>query len=528
MLTPIIEASFMLFNSYIFIFIFLPVTVLGFYYIGKRSHPLALLWLAVASLFFYSWWDVRFVGLLSGSIVFNYSVGYLIRDRHSLYAGQAKWILTGGIMANLMLLGYFKYANFFIENINSLIHTSFSTSDILLPLGISFFTFTQIAFLADAYQGKAKEYNFIRYTLFVTYFPHLIAGPVLHHKEMMPQFARHDICRINWENIATGLTIFLLGLAKKIFIADSLADFATPVFTVVQQGGQPLFFEAWIGALSYSLQLYFDFSAYSDMAIGLSLLFNVRLPINFDSPYKAASIIEFWRCWHITLSRFLRDYLYIPLGGNRHGPAQRYLNLMITMLLGGLWHGAGWTFVIWGGLHGLYLLINHAWRELKAFAGWHDGGKNARLLSGIATFLAVVVGWVFFRADSVDTAMRMLNGMMGLNGCSVSNKLGRFEFSQALENFGFQFNGVMTLTKLKTEKIIQILIVTMIIVFKLPNITQIMANYQVALTAPNLEIRKPDFIHWQPSLWHALSILILGFFTLINLSKQSPFLYFQF
>jgi len=524
----IIEVLFMLFNSYFFIFIFLPVAVFGFYYLGKHSHNLALSWLAAASLFFYSWWDVRFIGLLLSSIAFNYSVGYLIKARYSLYPGQSKLLLTGGVIANLILLGYFKYANFFIENINSLINTPLSTSDILLPLGISFFTFTQIAFLVDTYQGKAKEYNFVRYILFVTYFPHLIAGPVLHHKEMMPQFARRDICRIDWENIAVGLTVFLLGLAKKIFIADSLADFATPVFAAVQQGGQPLFFEAWIGALSYSLQLYFDFSAYSDMAIGLSLLFNVRLPINFNSPYKAVSIIEFWRCWHITLSRFLRDYLYIPLGGNRHGHARRYLNLTITMLLGGLWHGAGWTFVIWGGLHGLYLLINHAWRELKACKGWRDGGRKARLASGTGTFLAVVVGWVFFRADSVETAMHMLNGMMGLNGCSVSGKLGRLEFSHALENFGFHFDGVMTMTRLKTEKAIETLAVTMIIAFKLPNIAQIMASHQVALAAPDMAVKRPDFIHWRPSLLHALSILVLGFFTLINLSKQSPFLYFQF
>jgi D-alanyl-lipoteichoic acid acyltransferase DltB (MBOAT superfamily) len=265
-------------------------------------------------------------------------------------------LLASAIAVNLILLGYFKYANFFADNLNHFAGTALPIGQVILPLGISFFTFTQIAFLVDTYQGKVKEFNFVHYTLFVTYFPHLIAGPVLHHKEMMPQFAKRNVCHLNWDNVAVGLSIFVLGLAKKVLIADSLAEFATPIFSAVAAGGQPMLFEAWIGALAYTLQLYFDFSAYSDMAIGISLMFNVRLPMNFNSPYKATSIIDFWRRWHMTLSRFLRDYLYIPLGGSRNGKAQRYLNLMITMLLGGLWHGAGWTFVIWGGLHGFYWL----------------------------------------------------------------------------------------------------------------------------------------------------------------------------
>lgn len=324
----------MLFNSYAFIFVFLPIVFFGFFYIGKHSHALASLWLAAASLSFYGYWDARFVGLLLGSVAFNYSAGYLIGHRHArTLVSQSKILLFCAITTNLILLGYFKYANFFADNLNHFIATSLPVNDVILPLGISFFTFTQIAFLVDTYQRKVKEYNFVHYLLFVTYFPHLIAGPVLHHKEMMPQFSKRNVCRINWDNVAVGLSIFVLGLGKKVLIADSLSNFSTPIFSAVALGEQPMLFEAWMGALSYTLQLYFDFSAYSDMAVGLSLMFNVRLPMNFNSPYKATSIIEFWRCWHMTLSRFLRDYLYIPLGGSRNGKTQRYLNLMITMLL---------------------------------------------------------------------------------------------------------------------------------------------------------------------------------------------------
>ena len=330
------------------------------------------------------------------------------------------------IAVNLFFLIYFKYANFFVDNLNHLTGSALSLATVVLPLGISFFTFTQIAFLADTWQGKVKEFNFVHYALFVTYFPHLIAGPVLHHAEMMPQFAKRNVCHVNWDNMAVGLSIFVLGLAKKVLLADAVADFSTPVFDAVKAGGQPMLFESWVGALAYTLQLYLDFSAYSDMAIGLSLMFNVRLPLNFNSPYKATCIIDFWRRWHMTLSRFLRDYLYIPLGGSRLGTKRRYVNLMLTMLLGGLWHGAGWTFVIWGALHGFYLLVNHAWRALKQHFGWSHGGRLATLAAGALTFLAVVVGWVFFRADSFSSAVTMLQGMVGVNGVSLPSSLERW------------------------------------------------------------------------------------------------------
>jgi alginate O-acetyltransferase complex protein AlgI len=529
----------MLFNSYVFIFAFLPVVFFGFYAIGRYSHNLALLWLTFASLFFYSWWDVHFVGLLLGSIVFNYSFGYWIGQRLAKSSTSPKLILVSAIVANMALLGYFKYANFFVENLNQLAGTSIFIGEVFLPLGISFFTFTQIAFLVDTCQGKAREYSFIHYTLFVTYFPHLIAGPILHHKEMMPQFTRDDTCSINLENVAVGLSIFVLGLVKKVLIADSIADIASPVFDAVSKGGQPMLFESWTGALAYTLQLYFDFSAYSDMAIGLSLMFNVRLPLNFNSPYKATSIIEFWRCWHMTLSRFLRDYLYIPLGGSRHGKSRRYVNLMMTMLLGGLWHGAGWTFVIWGGLHGLYLMINHAWRNLKQRMGWGDGGKWSNLGSGALTFLAVVVGWVFFRSDNLATALQVLSGMSSLNGVEKITGAG---FLDGMKTDGVVLLGTMPLTSLEFGKAIRLLTLGLVLTFCFPNACRIARGFQPTLDDSQEYVQAPNggVARFQSKLLHlielrptklqgaAYGLLFFVLLVCIGSATKSEFLYFQF
>jgi alginate O-acetyltransferase complex protein AlgI len=505
----------MLFNSYVFIFAFFPIVFFGFYTIGKHSHALASLWLAAASLFFYGWWDVRYVSLLLVSIVFNYAVGYLIaRSLARTQANQPRMLLVVAIAVNLILLGYFKYAHFFVDNLNYLTGTTLSLGQVILPLGISFFTFTQIAFLVDTYQRKVKEFNFVHYMLFVTYFPHLIAGPVLHHKEMMPQFAKRNVCHLNWDNVAVGLSIFVLGLAKKVLIADSLAEFATPIFSAVAAGEQVMLFESWIGALAYTLQLYFDFSAYSDMAIGLSLMFNVRLPMNFNSPYKATSIIDFWRRWHITLSRFLRDYLYIPLGGSRHGKARRYMNLMITMLLGGLWHGAGWTFLIWGGLHGFYLLVNHAWRGLKEKMGWSDGGSLAKLSAGTLTFLAVVVGWVFFRADSFTSAVTILHGMAGMNGI--------------LKKW------------VPVREALKLVLPCLMCVFFFPNVRQLFQHYRP--TCEDIEGSKQTstsntllqngrllhFLQWQPTKIFAWMTGVVFLLSINELTHVSEFLYFQF
>ncbi|MCX7170534.1 MAG: MBOAT family protein, partial [Proteobacteria bacterium] len=401
----------MLFNSYEFIFGFLPIALAGYFLIARRSLTGAALWLGLASLLFYGWWNPKDVPLLVCSVAFNFIIGRGIsRARDAGRRREAKWLLVTGLVVNLALLARYKYAILLVGSQENFSPIGVRMS---LPLGISFFTLTQIAFLVDTYRGIAREYSALHYLLFVSYFPHLIAGPVLHHKQIMPQFADPKSYRWNWENAAVGVTIFAMGLAKKVLVADEIGAFVAPVF---DSGIAPTFFQAWGGALAYTLQLYFDFSGYSDMAIGLSRLFGIRLPVNFDSPYKAQNIIDFWRRWHMTLSRFLRDYLYIPLGGNRLGRMRRYTNLMATMLVGGLWHGAGWTFVLWGMLHGLYLVINHLWRESVAKPRGWGGGQTYRFAAWLLTFLSVVVAWVVFRANDPGTAIRILAGMSGANG----------------------------------------------------------------------------------------------------------------
>jgi len=422
-----------LFNSYEFIFLYLPATFAVYFLLNRfRMTRASIGWLAIASLFFYSWWNIANLPLMMGSIVFNYTIGTLLAKGTMDRLFGKKTVLVFGIIVNLAFLGYYKYADFFISNVNAAFGTSYSLLHLVLPLGISFFTFTQIAYLVDTYRGLCKEYNFVSYILFVTFFPHLIAGPILHHKEMMPQFDSLRAKRINWRNIAHGLFLFAIGLCKKVIIADTFAQWANPGF----EAAYLTMAEAWATALSYTFKLYFDFSGYTDMALGIALLFNIKLPQNFDSPYQAASLIDFWRRWHMTLSRFLRDYLYIPLGGNRKGAFRRHLNLMATMVLGGLWHGAAWTFVFWGFLHGAGLVVNHVWRSLGLRMHW--------LLGRVTTFLFVVVAWVFFRAESFGQALVVLKGMVnwqhtGLLSAGVTPFLpeGRVELLYLLITYGF-------------------------------------------------------------------------------------------
>ena len=345
----------MLFNSYLFIFVYLPIVFMVFFLIGYRNRILAAGWLACASFIFYAWWSPTYSLLLLASIGFNYLCGSAISIRSATKRGQR--ILVFAIAVNLTVLCYFKYAIFLLSSIEAVSSGFHPALNITLPLGISFFTFTQIAFLVDAYRGLAKEYSPVHYLLFVTYFPHLIAGPIIHHKQMMPQFHEKRTYRLDWMHVAMGLSYFAIGLAKKELLADNLAPYADRIFHAVDRGFHPDFVYAWTSVLAYAFQLYFDFSGYCDMAIGISWLFGIALPVNFNSPYKAVNIVDFWRRWHITLSSFLRDYLYFPLGGNRKGKALRYRNLMLTMLLGGLWHGASWTFVLWGGLHGVANIV---------------------------------------------------------------------------------------------------------------------------------------------------------------------------
>ncbi len=504
----------MLFNSYAFIFLFLPISLLGFFQLARLNQAYAAAWLALCSLFFYGYWNPAYVGLLLLSIGCNYvfgmwigKAGFRTQDSGFSKVGSSlskKQLLIFAIAANLLLLGYYKYANFFLASVDTLTGANWQMANIILPLGISFFTFTQIAFLVDTYQGKVREFNFVHYVLFVTYFPHLIAGPVLHHKDMMPQFAHPATYRIHWLNVATGLLLFTLGLCKKTLGADELAPFATAIFSGVQHGMAsglvPTIYEAWSGALAYTLQIYFDFSGYTDMALGIALMFNIRLPINFNSPYKATSIIEFWRRWHITLSTFLRDYLYIPLGGNRHGKLRRYGNLFATMLLGGLWHGAGWTFVVWGALHGFYLTLNHLWRELIAekYLRWIPNWLGA-ITGGTLTFIAVVAAWVVFRADTIAQAGVMLQAMFGLHYRAIS-------FDAVLHG------NLLLLTDLSGRDLLKILLPSLLWVWLLPNATRLHFVASNALY----------------TLLQLALLLTMLFIAIDHFGFYSPFLYFQF
>jgi alginate O-acetyltransferase complex protein AlgI len=406
----------MLFNSYIFLFVFLPVVLAGYFLLGRISIAAAAAWLTLSSLLFYGWWDYHFVPLLLGSITCNFVASRLMTR---LERGRMV-VLAIAVAGNLGLLGYFKYAGFFAGALDQAFGTGLGPLNIILPIGISFYTFTQIAFLVDAGRGEVAHYSFIHYALFVTYFPHLIAGPILHHREMMPQFRSPAIYRVDMRLVALGLGYLAIGLGKKCLIADSFSAFVGATFDSAAKGAELSAPAAWRGVVAYTLQLYFDFSGYADMAIGISLLFGIRLPFNFNSPYKSASIIEFWRRWHMTLSRFLRDYLYVALGGNRRGGFRRYLNLMITMALGGLWHGANWTFVVWGLLHGGYLIVNHAWRTVRPNAIERVPAPLRRYGAIGLTFLCVMIGWVFFRAQDIPTAMRVLSAMMGANGFGLA------------------------------------------------------------------------------------------------------------
>jgi D-alanyl-lipoteichoic acid acyltransferase DltB (MBOAT superfamily) len=416
----------MLFTSGEFLFVYLPISVVAFFLIARTAGRVAAaLWLSCASLVFYAWWRPEHTILLLVSIAANYLFGALILRARQADNGLARPLLIGAVVTNLAALGYFKYANFFVDTVASVTGAPLSTIDVLLPIGISFFTFTQIAYLVDVHAGKVSERNPLHYVLFVTYYPHLIAGPVLHHAEMMPQFARPEIYRAYLRTITIGLAFLTMGLAKKILIADSVAPLANDAFAQVAL--HPITTSlAWLGMLAYTLQIYFDFSGYSDMAVGLSLLIGVRLPYNFNSPYQATNISDFWRRWHITLSRFLRDYLYIALGGNRLGRLRRYSNLLVTMLLGGLWHGASWTFVVWGGLHGLYLCVHHAWQWLREQmpAQYVPTGRGWKLAARVAsvslTLLCVIVAWAFFRATTIQSAWSIVISLFGLGAPAVA------------------------------------------------------------------------------------------------------------
>ncbi|WP_152018574.1 MBOAT family O-acyltransferase [Aliarcobacter butzleri] len=486
----------MLFNSYEFIFIFLPVMFVVYFYLNSKRLILgAKIWLVVGSLFFYSYWNVIYLPLILLSIFVNYGVGLSLVN-HEKIRISSKTILSFGIVFNLGLLGYFKYTDFFLDNFNGIFGTNIPLPHIILPLGISFFTFTQIAFLVDAYKQEAKEYSLINYMLFVTYFPHLLAGPILHHKEMMPQFASKYNWVKNYRNIALGLFIFSIGLFKKVVIADTFAVWANAGFDTATTLN---LIEAWATSLSYTFQLYFDFSGYTDMAIGISLMFNIKLPINFNSPYKALSIQDFWRRWHMTLSRFLRDYLYIPLGGNRKGNIRTYVNLITTFLLGGLWHGAGWTFIIWGLLHGIALAIHRFWQSL--------GFRMNKILAWFITFNFINITWIFFRAKDFESAMKVLGSMFSFDNVVLPEKYFKFliEYSDQYFKYGEVYENI--LGKDKTTIFIVLGLIT-VLAFK-----------------NSMEFRKTFYV--RPYLFTIISILSM-YYCISNISKYTEFLYFNF
>ncbi|MER8950730.1 MBOAT family protein [Mesorhizobium sp. M0959] len=479
----------MLFNSPEFLFVFLPITCALFFisrWIGFSvlSVPILL----VASVAFYGWWSIGHLPLLLGSILFNLVVGMGLVRRPS------RALLTLGVGIDLLLLGYFKYTVFAQGVVADLLAAQWPELSIILPIGISFYTFTQIAFLVDAYAGKVEDRDPLAYALFVTFFPHLIAGPILHHKEMTVQFAALSRLHIGSYDIAVGVTMFTFGLFKKTVLADYLALHASPVFEQAAAGHAPGFIAAWTATLGYTLQLYFDFSGYSDMAIGLARLFGIRMPENFNSPYKARSIADFWQRWHMTLSRFLRDYLYIPLGGNRRGKARSYVNAFITMLLGGIWHGAGWQFMVWGALHGTYIVV------ARLFSDWAQprGIRLPAAVGATLTFLAVILAWVPFRASDLAAAGSVYAGLLGLNGIGASSLQ-----AMALIALGLA------------------------IVWGLPNTQQILARFRPTLAAVAVAPARGPLL-WRLGPAHAIGLAGVLVAVVLFANDVSDFIYFQF
>jgi alginate O-acetyltransferase complex protein AlgI len=504
----------LLFNSYEFLFLFLPVTLTGFFAFGRHSHALAMGWLVAASLFFYGWWYPFYLALLLASVTVNFGAGLALSR---VAPPRRRHILILAVAANLALLGYFKYAGFFVGAADAILGGAWPIPAIVLPLGISFFTLTQIAFLVDTARSQARDYKFTHYLLFVCYFPHLIAGPILHHKELMPQLDRADIVRFSPRRLALGLSYFTIGLFKKTVIADALSPYVGRVFDGAAQGIAPSGAEAWGAVLAYTLQLYFDFSGYSDMAIGLARMIGVQLPLNFHSPYKATSIIEFWRRWHMTLARFLRDYLYIPLGGNRRGPARRYINLILTMLVGGLWHGAGWNFVLWGGLHGLYLAINHAWRALTGSERRRSSMARS-VAAGLLTFLCVVIAWVPFRANGFAATETILASLVGWHGWLPANA--SVAVDSVLGDAAPRWMG--------SWRWIAVLLPA---VWLLPNTQEFFSRFGTLLPPRRHADRLPFPIlgfRWRLSSGWACVTAVIAVVAVLYCSRASEFIYFQF
>jgi len=493
----------LLFNSYEFIFVFLPISFFIYFYLNKKDlTEVGKVFLVCSSLFFYSWWNVAYLPLILFSMIFNYFMGKSLSKGGTFqkYISKRNFLIFG-ILSNLALIGYFKYSDFFIDNINYVLNTDIDLLNLALPLAISFFTFQQISYLVDSYRHQTHEYNFLNYALFVTFFPQLIAGPIVHHKEMMPQFALVENKMINYRNISLGLFIFSIGLFKKVVIADTFAVWASAGFDTATTLN---LIEAWATSLSYTFQLYFDFSGYTDMAIGAALIFNIKLPINFNSPYKATNIQDFWRRWHITLSRFLREYVYIPLGGNRRGEFRTYSNLMVTFIIGGIWHGAGWTFIFWGMLHGLALAIQRLWNSL--------GFSLKPWLAWLITFNFVNITWVFFRAKEWSDATKVLRSMFSLDNVVLPSVL--LNILSSLDKYGVEFSQEYV-RHINGDKWTGIwIIVAMIVVVFAMNSNQLLERYKTLYQ----------------ELWSSILVGFLLFYSIkvMAVVTDSEFLYFNF
>lgn len=501
----------MLFNSFAFLFVFLPITLVVFYAARKwMSAQVAIALLVLASLIFYGYWKPAYLLLLMGSVVVNYSFGRLLSVHD-----PSRSFLAIGVALNLLLLGYFKYSGFLVGNANNMLGLSLPVPAVALPLAISFFTFQQIAYLVDCYRHAAHEKSFLNYCLFVSFFPQLIAGPIVHHKEIMPQISRMVADSHLKPRFAAGLSLLIFGLFKKVVIADNFALYSSRFYDGAIPGTVHTG-DAWVAALSYHFQIYFDFSGYSDMAIGLGLLFGIVLPINFNSPYKSLSIVDFWRRWHMTLSRFLRDYLYITLGGNRKGTAVRYVNLSATMLLGGLWHGAAWTFVIWGGLHGCFLVINHAWRAILERLHITTIARNPlyKALCLLLTTTAVVVAWVYFRAPDFWVANETILAMMGS---------GESGFSDAYRNYVSMvgFADIVSLllgVQLSPAWFMPLLFAAaLLFTVAVPNTMEMLGL-----------VEHEGVLKWRPSPAWALLCAVMLCCSIVGMFGSTEFIYFQF
>ncbi len=482
----------MLFNSYIFILLFLPLCILGYFGLNRiKKTGLAQVFLLGMSLWFYGFFNPWYVLIIIASVLINYLVYKFIQK----YRSKAKLFMVPGVVVNVGILGYFKYMDFFIENVNAVFKSNISLLGIALPLGISFFTFQQISFVVDAYKGEVPDYGFLDYACFVTFFPQLIAGPIVTHDELVPQFMDSSKKKIDWDNFGKGLFIFTLGLAKKVLLADTLGIAVEYGYTIP---GSINSTEAIIVMLSYTLQIYFDFSGYCDMAIGIGKMLNIDLPVNFKSPYKAVTITEFWDRWHMTLTRFLTKYIYIPLGGNRKGKVRTCINVGLVFLISGLWHGADWTFVFWGAIHGLFMIIARITKKVYE--------KIPKIINWVITFLFVNVAWVFFRADSFAEAKLLFSSMFAGNFGRVNPNF--------LESFRrIEFKKILSMVNLED---------------RFPEITMwgmLVVALIIALLGKNSKNMMDKF---KPSALNWILVVFLFVWSVFSLTGMSTFLYFNF